>query len=865
MKKNFRSVVFLVFFSLITAFNVHAESESKKYILDNGMTVVVTEVPSSSVVALQALVKTGSATEGKYLGGGISHFVEHMMFKGTEKRTVGEIAKEVKSLGGLINAHTSFDYTFYTIELPKENFANALDILSDMIMHSRFDPEQVEKERDVILGEIRMHRDDPDSRLSELVFANVYIRHPYRHPIIGYEPLLKSISRDQLFDYYQTTYVPNNIVVSVAGNIDSAEALTAVKKAFESFAPHFYPLRNLPVEPAQLGARYYEETYPSELTRLSMVYQGVSFADRDLFAMDVLAMILGQGGSSRLYQDVYQKQGLVKSISASNFTPMDAGVFEISLVLDEEKIEAALLAVKKNMEELKKKGVKVEELDKAKRQVLSHYLANHQASADIAGDAAINEGFIGDLNFSKKYVEAVRLLTADDIRRVANKYLAASALTTVILKPKAEKEIAPVAQKKNEPADITKVTLDNGLTILLRRDNTFPLLSIRVALLGGLRAETENTYGLANLMAGLWAKGTTSRSNEQISKEAEERGMSLGGFSGQNSFGVNVDCLAQDGDFAISLLDDILKNPTFPPTELLKTKEAVKAAISERDDDIFAVGVQALKRNLFGKHPYGHDALGTLESVETMSREDILSYYKKLFVPNNMVVSVFGDFNFEKMVTLLKSKFSKLPKSEFAIPSNEVIPLKEAHLENLTMDKTQALVMMGFVGAKLSDSDRYPLEVITSMLGSSLNSRLFTKIRDELGRAYTLGGRFTPGIDTGVVTFYVSTTAEHVERVSKILASELEDLAKNPVSDKELLDTQTYLKGTHQMSLETNASLASTATFDELYALGFDNYTKYQQNVDKVSKDDIMRVAKTYLDLTKAAIVIIRPKAADKN
>lgn len=248
-----------------------ASSSIEKTVLDNGLTVLVQPMPSSEVISIYACVKTGSAVEGEFSGAGISHFVEHMLFKGTARRPVGAIAKEVKALGGRINASTWLDYTLYTLDIPAGTFRQGLDIMSDMLMNSVFDSQQVEKEREVVHGEMRLYHDQPGRRLSEDVFRNAYIRHPYRHPIIGYMSLFDGISRDELYGYYRNRYIPNNIVLSVAGAVDAKEVLPLIEQAFKGFKRAPYPERGIAPEPAQVSSRYFEEHYATPLFRFSLV------------------------------------------------------------------------------------------------------------------------------------------------------------------------------------------------------------------------------------------------------------------------------------------------------------------------------------------------------------------------------------------------------------------------------------------------------------------------------------------------------------------------------------------------------------------------------------------------------------------
>jgi len=253
MRKLSITLLASTFFILLHCpFSLAGEHQSLKRIFDSGLTVLVTEMPSSPVVSVFALVKTGSATEGRFLGTGISHFLEHMLFKGTHGRDVGQLASRIQAVGGVINASTSIDYTIYTITVPYVSFDVALEILSDMLMNASMEEEEVERERKVIFGEMRLRQDNPDRKLSEIIFQNVYIRHPYRHPIIGYESLLAGVTQDDLIVYYQKNYTPNNTIISVAGNIQKNIVLPKIEHTFKDFKRSRSSARNLPQEPSQI-------------------------------------------------------------------------------------------------------------------------------------------------------------------------------------------------------------------------------------------------------------------------------------------------------------------------------------------------------------------------------------------------------------------------------------------------------------------------------------------------------------------------------------------------------------------------------------------------------------------------------------
>lgn len=836
----------------------HAGSTSKQ-ILDNGLTVLVHEMPASPVVCVYGLVQTGSATEDKYLGSGISHFLEHMLFKGTPEKGVGEIASHIQAIGGTINASTGQDYTIYTLEVPPEALDTALDTLADMLMNSSLDQTEMEKERQVIMGEMRLDEDDPDRKLGEIAFENIYIRHPYHYPIIGYKKLFLDITRDDLVDYYHSRYVPNNIILSIAGGVRAQDILAKVQEVFGGFSRQREVLRNLPSEPPQISPRRYEREYPTDLTRLVMAFSGVGLLDRDLYALDVLAMILGQGNSSPLYLNVAKKKDLVHEISAANFTPVDRGFFEITAVLEQENLEPALAAVREEIRVIQQNGVDRKDLGKAKRQVLSGHLFGLQKASGVAYAHAVDEAWTGDYQFSQKYVEAVKKVTARDIRRVAVQYLIEPALTTVVLKPPQER--SPQEDLMPDHAgEIRKYVLDNGLTVLLREDHVLPIASVRVSLQGGTRQEPSELNGLSALTADVWAKGTKDLSARQIAAKTESLGMDLDTFSGKNSFGLSVECLSGDLGQALDMVESIVKNPVFPQEEILKTKENMKAAARQREDDIFQTTALALKQTLFQTHPLRLDEGGTTETIDRIERKDAVDFYDQLALAPNMVVSVFGDIAPEKVLDILKKKLGPLPKGDPRLKrSDEDFP-KEPRVKELFMDKEQAMVMYGFRGVDLKSQDRYGLDILAAILGSSFSGRLFNSVREKLGQAYTLGGDSVPAVDAGWVYFYVLTTQENIAQVQQILRQQIQGLQRELVPDAELKNTKMYLKGVFRSGLETNSALSFVSGLDELYGLGYRNYQDYEAAIDRVSARDIQQLARRYCDLNKVAVVTTQPK-----
>jgi len=832
---------------------------TKKVILPDGLTVLMTPMPGSPVVSVYILVKTGSAVEGKYLGSGVSHFLEHMLFKGTEKRGVGEISAEVQALGGVINASTSFDYTIYTITLPADSFPQALDIISDMVMNSAFDPEQIKKEREVVYSEMRMRNDLPEWYHSQNVFSTVYLNHPYRVPIIGYRELLAKLDRKDFVNYYKERYIPNNMVLAIAGGIDPEKILPLIKETYKDFERGPEVVRNLEPEGDQISPRHYEEEYPTELTRLSVVYQGVGLRNPDLYTLDVLAMILGQGESSRLYQDLLNQKKIVRSITASNYTPLDRGAFEIEAKLDEKNLDAAIAGIKDNVEKIKSEGVTREELDKAKQQVLSGYIHRLQVSSNVAESTATDEAFLGDYAFSQKYIQAVEKITPEDIRRAAQKYFKDQRLSVVVLNPEKPGPAKEPAGQAPRESKITKTVLSNGVTLLLKENHSLPIVSFNLVLRGGTRWETPETNGLSELTSRVWPKGTKSRGAREIAREVEGRGGSLGGFSGNNSFGLSLEFMSKDLDFAVDLLAELINQPAFSDEEVADQKDKLKTSIIASQDSIMHVTGQKMREMLFKNHPLGLNSLGTLQTVAKFSADDVRKFYRALLKGDNMVLSVFGDIDSKELVKQLEQKLAGLPKGNFQPRHFEMTPIHGPEEETLTLPKKQALVMIGYQGVSLYDKDRYPVAVMSAILGSSFSGRLFTQVRDQFGGAYRLGGTAVPALDGGYIYFYALTRQEVLDEVRQKVLAIIADLAANGPTEEEMKSIKSYMKGTFQMGIQTNDSLGFMTALDELYGLGYDNYQQFSKKIDAVTAAQVRAAARKYLDPNRAAVVVVRP------
>lgn len=839
--------------------------------LDNGLAVITKSTHKVPLAAVRLVIKAGSATEGRFTGSGISHFVEHMLFKGTADLPVGEIEKRIKSFGGQINAQTSHDTTEVHLIIKSDHLNEALALLSDFVFNTSFDESEFEKERDVILSEIRMDRDEPSHRASTLLWETAYLAHPYRYPVIGYEDLFKQIKRDDLVEYHKSKYTPNNCILSIVGDIDEAEVMRSCENIFGKLTRRTEVQSISPQEPLQISARKAEEEIEGlKLSRLIVAFHSTSLTDADLYPLDLLAAALGQGESSRLYNSLVKQKKLAYGVSSYNYTPRDPGLFVVSVTLEERNIDAALKEVVAEIQSIKSRVLRGSELEKVKRSVLSDYIYGKESIEAQADDYASSYASTGDYNFYQRYINGLNAVRPYDITRAAAKYLNDENMTAVTLVPeKPAPAPSPGQGDGKKEFDMRKVVLRNGATLLFNTDNSLPVVSMSIVFRGGVRAEDERTNGISHLFSDMLLKGTKSRSAEWLSEATESRGILLGSFSGRNSFGISLKCLREDFDFSLQIISDVLRNAAFPEKEFEISKDLQLAAIKAQDDDIFAVASKELLKTIFVSHPYGMPELGTAGSVGNLKRSDLMDYYASYVVPENMVVAVFGDIDAaaqkkteEALGNLKKGGFKEIVTGG---EQEQLAPRKCVK----EMPKEQAVLMLGYPGVDVKDPDRYTLDVINSIL-SRAGGRLYRDIREKLGLSYTLGSFSVFGLDPGYNAFYVATTSKNIADAKNIILNHLKSLKSEGPTQEEMELARNDLLGGYFRSIEVNSDVAFKTAIDELYGVGYGDIFRYPDMIKAVTGQDIIRAAKRYFadsklnEITVVPVAPLKPSAKAK-
>ncbi len=826
--------------------------------LENGLTLIVREDHSAPVISAQAWCRAGSIHEGRWLGAGLSHVLEHMLFKGTSTRPGSRIDQEVQEAGGYMNAYTSFDRTVYWINVPNTGAAVAMDILGDIVQNATLPEAELTKELDVIRREMDMCQDDPGRHSARRLFETAYTLSPYRYTIIGYPDVFNRITREDIVGYYREQYAPNNLFFVVAGDVQTDEVVTRITTAFAGAKARPLPPVVLPTEPRQVAPRELFEEGNVELGHVHFSWHVPDVRHPDVPLLDVLGVLLGRGRSSRLYEQVRQRQGLVTSVDAWTYNPGGEGLFGMSAVVEPANHAAAAAAMLAEIERLKREPVTDGEIAKAVKQFVAATLASRKTMQGQAQDLGGSWIAASDLNFSARYLEAVKGITPTDLQRVACRYLTPENQTHYALMPKDSLPRIHVPGESAPECQVSKLELTNGLRLLLKEDHRLPFIEMRLVLRGGVLAENPASSGLSQLTAQMLMQGTATRSAEQVATEIESVGGSLDSYSGNNSFGVMTEVLDADFRLGLELMADVLLRPSFPPEALERERQVQLAAIKAQRDQVLHSAFRAMRRQLFGKQGYGLDLLGEEEMVSRFAVSDLKTQHAALVCPDHAVLAIYGAVPAEVARAEVESVFGSWRRGMG--PAAAARNPGGAGRVTEQLDKKQAVLVLGFPGVTMTSDDRFALELVQEAC-SDLGSRLFLRIRDKLGLAYFVGAQNFLGLEPGYFAFYVGTAPERLNQVEQELFDEVALLRAEGLTAEELLRAKAKVIGQKKIARQDLGAQAMAAALDELYGLGYRNWETEDARYEAVTREQTRRVAENYLRPELAVLASVCPQS----
>lgn len=851
--------------------------------LPNGMKVIVDPSHTAKVVSAQVWVQVGSADELSEEAG-LAHVHEHMLFKGTERRKVGEIAGEVEGAGGEINAYTSFDQTVYYVNIASQEVDVALDILADAVQHSAFDKDELSRELEVVLEELRRGKDSPGRVCSELLFGQVFKQHNYGRPVIGYQEVVERFTRDAILAFYRKWYQPHNMLLVVSGDVDPEFIIQRAQALFPNPESRVLPERPRVPESQQESIRYADERMDVNETYLSMGWHGPALSHPDTPAIGVLSILLGNGESSRLYRRVRREQELVTDAYAYAYTPKDPGLIGCGAQIQGRSVVDAVAGVLKETYRLRFEAPSEAEIEKAKTIVLSEAIYSAQTVQGRARRCGYFEMVGGGLDFEKKYRDAVKLVTPEDVQKVAQRWLRPEGLSVVLVRPKEDTELlneevvkaigakvyseleSEYALPKIEGLDlgIKRAQLSNGAQVIIQPDASVPLVSIAAVSKGGLLSESESTAGVSNLVSELLVRGTERYSAEQISDMCDAMAGGVGGQSGRNSLGLRGEFLKDTWAQGLDIFTSCLLEPTFSSNEIERERKTALEDLASRGDHSGTVAFDAFNKAMYGEHPYSWPTIGTEKSIKSLTRDEILQAYRKQLNPSQLTVTVVGDVSVPEVLARLETSIGRAqpyPEAKsFTLPTLSEFRA-EPFKQEIYRDKEQAQLVMGFPGLTMDDPRRFSLEILTQIL-SGQSGRLFYELRDRQSLAYSVGCMSLEGLVPGYLVLHIGTHPSKLPVAEKGLRQEVERITQELVQESELLRAQRYLIGSYEIGLQRASARANIMALNEAYGLGYDEHLRHADALKRVTRESVREIAQQLVQFNRVTQVVVRSQGS---
>lgn len=822
--------------------------------LSNGLTVLVQENHAAPVATVRCFVRnTGSAFEGRYLGTGISHMLEHLVALGsTTKRPEPEIQKLLDSMGGQTNAFTSTDMTAYFVDCPSSRTDLAIELIADSMQYSEIPENEYVREMEVVQRELEMGEASRDRMQYQAMKSLIYTEHPIRHPTIGYLPVVQSVDRSDVIAFYKNRYVPQNLIFLVVGDVDTEHVLEQVLQNFTSFQRTTERGVVLPVEPDQASARSTRLEMAGETTHYSVGWPTVMLQHPDLYPLDVASYLLAHGDSSRLGYRLKIEQPLALSVGSSSYTPgIVNGWFDASVQCQPENTEACRKVIYEEIERLKTELVSEKELNKVKRQKAAEHVFQQQTVQEQCNSLAYSFISTGDPLFDDQYVAGIQGVTPEQIQAVARKYFLPHRTNTVVIDPIGSKQETTEQAAQATESPVVRKQLKNGLTVLLKRHSVTPTVSIQAFVNGGALADTAQTSGLASLATSVMERGTEKYTGREIAEHFDSIGGTFGTSSQRNTSFLSCAVLSDDFGEALDYVHQVLFRPTFPAEEFDKVKQQQLAGIAARKANPQTEILDFWSSLVPASSPYGRTISGTRESVTALSVEQCKQFHAKYFVPDNMVLAIFGDIDVEHTLAKLESSLGReakggglvLPKFPTRNDSTEAIRERV-----ITAQPGTAMVLIGYPTVSALDQvTRAKLDVFDSILtgGSGAGGRLFNELRGE-GLVYYVFGIELTGQAPGYFMFMAQTRPETVDEVVSRIQANVKRLADEGIEAEDFELAKQKLIAAHAQRNVTPSSQAFQAAVDELYGLGYDNDKSYEARINKVTVADLQALVKEY-------------------
>lgn len=832
----------------------------ERRVLANGLEVIYSHRPGIGLCTVQAWVRTGSIHEGRWEGSGISHYLEHMVFKGTGRFTNRELTDAIHRSGGSSNAYTTFDRTVYYVDAPQEGFETAMEAIADMVFDPLITDADAKMEREVILREIAMCDDEHDQVLAKSVLEEAVRSHPLRQPVIGHRDLFVRITPDDLRAYHAGRYVPTNVVLALGGSMPPEEVFASAERWFGRFARR--PLVDLAghQEPPQGGVRR------ADLIREVNTAKGVAcwripgYFDEGRLATDLFLGVLGAGNSSLLWSELREKRKLVHGIDASGFGIRDLGLAWCSWTGDAGTSAPAVeRAIAEVVDDLLQKGVTPAQFDKVRRQSVVGMVNGqkniHGLTSRVAHAATIGH----DVSWPQRGVEHLARLGAEDLTREARRWLRPDNVTFGTMRGGKADVAAVGAVATATPDRFETFTLDNGVRVVLQHDATIPKAGIGVFLAGGVAYEEADKRGTTGLLGTLFARDNVHRTKEEVAQLVDSLGATFVDHGSQVSCGLWGEALSSDFAPIAELIADGILGPKILPETFDLERAAVVTACREAEDDIVEKARLRLQRQFFAEHPLAIDACGTPETLGRIQPADLAALHRSLVVADNLVVGVSGAFDRPAVMEFVNRRFGSLPKLKLVrrgLPKH--VPLAAGKLLDRAQGE-QAVVAIAFPHCGFAPDEVVAANVTEELL-SGMASGLFRRVREEKGMAYFVGATRVEVVDQGMFYLYAGTAPASAQEVVKEMRLELERLRQGRFAPDEVEAAKRRMRVARRQGRQSAGARMQGALVREVAGLGANFDAEWERRMAKTDDAAVQAFARRYLDVAFEQELIVLPK-----
>jgi zinc protease len=867
----------------------------EKIQLENGLSVITKEVHTAPVVTVQVWYKVGSRNEEVGVNG-IAHQLEHMMFKGTRSRPI-QFGRLFSALGSDSNAFTSYDQTAYYGTVERDKLKALLVLEADRMQNSLIDSSELANEKRVVISELQGYENSPEYRLNRAIMQRAYPNHPYGLPVGGTKADVDKFQVEQVRSYYRKFYSPNNAVLVIVGDFNTAKTFKDIKEIFGKLPQNQNLTSSVPSIPTiatPSSPIILQE--PGANALLEAVYPLPNINHPDTPAVDVMNFILSEGRNSRLYKALVES-GVAVDVTATVATLLESGWYEILVTASQSQDLQNIDSIMRDAIANFFNGVSSEELKRAKTQLQAAMILGNRDITNLAMQLGNDEIVAGDYRYTDAYFAAVRKVTVQDITRVAKKYLKPEARTLGLFKP-THKQVKEISSKDNSgeikenfsgatvnPAEVAKylpstdtqttvsqvlpkqLRLQNGLRVLLLADKSTPTVTLSGYIKSGTEFDPENKAGLASLVADNLMNGTKTKDVLEIAKDLEERGASLDFETYREGVHIQGSSLADDFPVLLQTLSETIKNPTFPEKELELSRQQALTALKNELDDPLKVAKRTFVQSVYPK-PHPSHTFPTEESLVRINRNDVINFKAKHYRPDNTVLVLVGNFTLEKVRSQIEKEFGDW-QVVGAAPSLKYpgvsLPERTVRLNPVLPGKAQAITYMGYTAINRKDPRYYTALVLNQILGGdTLSSRLGAEVRDRQGLTYGIYSTFQAGRNFGTFWIEMQTSPEDAGKAIASTRKLIQQIHSAGVSDEEVETAKRTLISSYNVSLANPEELSYRIMMNKVYGLNEEELHSFTKKIQAVSRQEVNLASRELLHPDKITVVTAGPAVVAK-